>query len=231
MEIKRYELIICTIFIVNKESYISEILYIVSNIKTYLEEHWRLNMYLIVLLSKWTVDIQFTWTYCILWQMKYFKAFRMIIPRSAWTLISEQMKQLLTASCVCEELPEPSSTEEADGDKLRPLCWWGRDAPRPLAGGWGGWHQGGGAGRTVLTGSRTLWGAERGSEVCCGSGSSWDDGLVDVHPQLPHEWDQRSPALWDTNTRDGYFWTQLHNLYIVVLNLASNDGIPLLILL
>ncbi|KAK9540605.1 hypothetical protein VZT92_003046 [Zoarces viviparus] len=50
--------------------------------------------------------------------------------------------------CVCEELPKPTSTEEADGDKLRPLCRWGRDPPPPL--GW--WVErvvsGGGAGRT-----------------------------------------------------------------------------------
>ncbi|KAK9540124.1 hypothetical protein VZT92_002593 [Zoarces viviparus] len=81
--------------------------------------------------------------------------------------------------CVCEELPKPTSTEEAD--KLRPLCRWGRDPPPPL--GW--WVERvvsrGGGGReedvTVLTGSQTHWGAESGSVVCGGSGSSWDDGF------------------------------------------------------
>lgn len=58
---------------------------------------------------------------------------------------------------VCEELPKPTSTEDADGDKQRPLCKWGRDVPRPLLGRAGrvvtGWR-----GRehvTLLSGSGT----------------------------------------------------------------------------
>jgi len=52
----------------------------------------------------------------------------------------------MTASCVCEELPEPISTEEADGNKLTNLCvlvGTGPSSPSRLAGDVGAEGQGG----------------------------------------------------------------------------------------